>query len=255
MGEWGFSIASWLIFSFAAFLVGFAKTGLPGITVLAVPLMAMILPPRISVGVLLPVFMSADTISVASYLKHTRWRYIFPYVLFVVVGVSISSIIIRVIDESNFGVVIGCSVIFLLAVTVAVDRRKRRMTMGDMPALAKPPLWVSSFFGVTAGIFSALANASGPIVTIYVMTGRLPKFQFLGTSALCAFIMNWIKFPMFIGIGIINWESIKLSLTAIPMIALGGVVGILTAKRLSQEVFKKAVLILTFIASLKLIIG
>jgi uncharacterized membrane protein YfcA len=255
MSEWGFSIISWLIFLLAAFLVGFAKTGLPGITVLAVPLMAMILPPRISVGVLLPIFMFADTLSIASYLKYARWRYIFPYILFVVIGVSISSIIIRMMEDSNFGVVIGCSVIFLLAVTLVVDWKKKRMTNGELPALVKPPFWISSFFGVTAGIFSALANASGPIVAVYVMTGRLPKFQFLGTSAACAFTMNWIKFPMFIGIGIINWESIKLSLTSVPMIAAGGMIGILTAKRLSQEVFRKAVLILTFIASLKLIIG
>jgi uncharacterized membrane protein YfcA len=255
MSQWGFSITSWLIFLFAAFLVGFAKTGLPGITVLAVPLMAMILPPRISVGVLLPVFMLADMLSIASYLKYARWRYVFPYILFVVIGVSIASVIIKVMDESNFGVLIGCSVIFLLVVTILVDWKKKRISEEDLPVVTKPPFWLSSFFGVTAGTFSALANASSPIVAIYVMTGRLPKFQFLGTSALCAFTMNWTKFPVFIFIGIINWESMKLSLTAVPMIAAGGVIGILTAKRLSQEAFRKAVLILTFIASLKLIIG
>ena len=47
------SLTGWLVVGFCAFVVGVSKTGLPGLGILHVPLMAMILPARQSTGALL----------------------------------------------------------------------------------------------------------------------------------------------------------------------------------------------------------
>lgn len=255
---WGFTASSWLLFFFAVFIVGFSKTGLPGITIVAVPIMAMLLPPKLSVGVLLPIYMAADIFSVFSYFKYAKWRYCFPYLLFVAIGVAAASAIVGRMTDANFGTLIGWTILALLTVNVVVDFMKKRVAdtqKDDLPPEERPTLASSAFFGVLVGMFSAMANAAGPLVSLYLIRARLPKFAFLGTTAFCAFVMNWIKVPLFVKLGILNAQTLKLCLISVPVIVAGSVTGILVAQRIPQHVFKNAVMVLAYAASLKLALG
>ena len=259
LGQWGLSSSSWALFCLAVFIVGFSKTGLPGITIVAVPLMAMVLPAKISVGVLLPIYMIADLISVWSYWRFAQWRCCFPYLIFVGLGIWAASFVVGAVDDRTFGVVIGWVVLVLILLNVALDAWRAARKTGVSPVETasgkEPSLATSAFFGLSAGLVSALANAAGPIVTLYMIVTRLEKFQFLGTTAVCAFVMNWIKVPLFLSLGSINLESLKLDVAAIPIVVLGGLAGIVFARKLPQKAFKNIVLVFAFLASLKLIAG
>lgn len=255
---WGFGAASWTMYALVIFVVGFSKTGVPGITIVTVPLMAMLLPPKISVGVMLPLLMSADVLSVFHYFRYARWRYCFPYLLFVGAGVFVASLIAERMSDANFGVLIGRLVLLLLVVSTAtgwVKDRMRGTPRDDLPPVPKPPMADSVFFGFFAGLFSAMANAAGPVVSIYLLRSRLQKFEFLGTTAVCAFVMNWLKVPLFVRIGMITPETLKLDIAALPFLLAGGAAGIVIAKRIPQRAFKTLILILAFAASLKLALG
>ncbi len=253
--HWNFTPFSWGIFCLTVFIVGFSKTGIPGITIIAVPMMAMIVPAKESVGVMLPIFMLADVISVWSYWRSAKWSYCFPYLAFVGLGVWGASYIVGTVENKTFTVIIGWSVLLLIFLSVAADVVLKNKKRADLPAAEKPPLVMSMFFGLAAGLFSALANAAGPIVSLYMILSRLEKFQFLGTTAVCAFAMNWIKIPLFVSLGSINAATLKLGAAAIPAVLLGGVAGIFFARKLPQKAFKNIVLALAFLASLKLIVG
>ena len=67
-------ITPWILGIAAGVIVGLAKTGLPGCGILAVPLMAMIFPAKLSVGALLPVLIAGDICAVAYYHRHTQWK-------------------------------------------------------------------------------------------------------------------------------------------------------------------------------------
>lgn len=255
---WGFTPASWAIFALAVFIVGFSKTGLPGITIIAVPLAAMVLPAKISVGVLLPIYMCADIASVVTYFRSANLRYCFPYLIFVAVGVLAAGQVVERMTDANFGALIGWTVLALLTFNFVSDwlmRKRAGRNPDDLPPIPRPPLRESALFGFLIGLFSALANAAGPISSLYLVRARLPKYEFLGTSAVCAFVLNWFKIPLFISRGMITPDTLKLCVAALPIIVIGGAMGVLVAKRIPQKSFKNLVLALAYIASIKLILG
>jgi len=227
LGRWEMSPPSWGIFSLAVFIVGFAKAGLPGATIVAVPLMAMVIPAKTSVGVMLPIYMIADTISVRFWWRFAEWHYCFPYLLFVGLGIGGASFIAGALDDRTFAVVIGWAVLLLVALSLLADALRKRKNPVELPPTKKPPLSISVSFGFSSGLLSALANAAGPIVSLYMIVSRREKFQFLGTTAVCAFFMNWAKVPLFVSLGTIDADTLKLDVAAMPVIALGALAGFL----------------------------
>ena len=114
---------------------------------------------------------------------------------------------------------------------------------------------MSAFFGSAAGLVSALANAASPIMAIYMIMARLDKFHILGTTAICSFFMNWIKVPLFLSLNMLSVETLKLDIAVIPIIVLGGLAGVVFAKKLPQKAFRKLILVLALASSIKLILS
>ena len=77
------------LIALSAFLVGLGKGGLPGVGNLTVVLAALVLPAKASVGILLPILISADIIAVLVYRRHTEWRYIWKLAPWVIIGIVI----------------------------------------------------------------------------------------------------------------------------------------------------------------------
>jgi uncharacterized membrane protein YfcA len=261
LGRWELSPESWGIFCLAVFIVGFSKTGLPGASILAVPLMAMVFPPKASVGLALPVYMMADVLSVWKYRRFTKWRYCFPYLLFVGLGVWSASFVAGSVDDRTFGVIIGWTVTILVLLSAGTDfLQKRKMEKREKHPLSAdpaeaPPLAMSAFFGSAAGLVSALANAGSPVMGVYMIMARLDKFHILGTTAVCAFLMNWLKVPLFLSLNMLSVETLKLDIAMIPVIVAGGLAGVAFAKKLPQKAFRKLVLVSALAAAVKLILS
>ena len=53
-------VIEWILVISAAFCVGFTKTGISGLGIIAVPLMAAVFPAKESTGILLPLLIFAD---------------------------------------------------------------------------------------------------------------------------------------------------------------------------------------------------
>ena len=81
-------------------------------------------------------------------------------------------------------------------------------------ALAHAPVWFGPFAGVMAGFATMVANAAGPVMTLYLLAMRLNKLEFLGTSAAFFLIINWIKVPFGLQLGLLNGPSLMLNLGA-----------------------------------------
>ena len=82
----------WLILALGAFFTGLGKGGLPGAGNLTVALFALVfqtLPGGValSVGVLLPILISADIAAVLIYRRHTEWKFIFRLLPFFLIGI------------------------------------------------------------------------------------------------------------------------------------------------------------------------
>ncbi|MCK5565868.1 MAG: sulfite exporter TauE/SafE family protein [Planctomycetes bacterium] len=251
MFEFGFEIEvwQWALLALSAFIVGVSKTGIPGLGILPVPLFALVLPAKASVGLLLPLLIFADIFSAGYYRRHAQWGHIARLMPWTLAGIVTGYFAMGKVSDDQLKPVIGIIVLVMLALRYISDMRKNGGGEGN--ALGK--FVFIAALGFTAGLTTMMANAAGPIMVIYLLTAGLPKTEFVGTSAWFFFIVNWVKVPFSAKLALISVESLKLDLTLFPFIVVGAVVGIVLLKRIPQKVFRVLVLVLATAAAVKLI--
>lgn len=246
----------WLITLLCALIIGISKTGLPGIGILIVPLMAMVLPAKQSVGLVLPTLIIADVFAAAYYRRHADWHHLVKLLPFAVLGVIAGYFIMKKIDGSSLKPIIGIIVIAMLLIQTIYDRlRKQKEPLETQSQNSHINILLAMTFGILAGATSVMANAAGPIMLLYLLAMKLPKNEFIGTSAWYFFIMNWVKVPFIANLGLITAESLKINLICAPVIAIGAIAGIFVLKKMPQKYFQIFARVMTALSSLKLILG
>jgi uncharacterized membrane protein YfcA len=238
---------AWIVVSISSLLVGISKTGVMGVGILAIPLMASVLPARASVGVMLPMLIFADVFAAAYYRHHAHWRSLVRIIPWALLGVVFGYLALGKVNDRQLRPLIGGIVMVILGLNWWRERNRGE----DAPVPTY--WWFAAILGLFAGITTMMANAAGPIMVIYLVAMRLPKTEFVGTSAWYFFIMNWLKVPFSANLGLINAESLRFNLMLFPLIAVGAVAGILILKRIPQKVFTAFVQFLAALAGLHLL--
>lgn len=242
-------LMGWLVLFFSGAMIALAKTALPGVGILAVPLMAIILPPRTSVGVLLPMLVFADIFAVAYYRRHAEWGHLVRLLPWSFLGLLTGFLALGALENRQMGPLIGGIVLVMLVLHVWRQRRD------SLEAPLQKARWIAPILGLTAGFTTMIANAAGPVMILYLLAMRLPKRAFLGTAAWYFMLVNWIKVPFYVYRDMITMESLRLNLWALPCIALAALAGIALQKRIPQKVFDGTALVLAFAAAIKLLLG
>jgi uncharacterized membrane protein YfcA len=229
----------------AAVLAGISRTGIPGLGMLLVPLVALVMPAMASMGFLLLIFVAADLMSVAYLRRRVAWPRLFRILPWTLVGVFIGYLAMSLVTEAIFKPMVG----LMILVVVGLDLLRRRVGM----EFALESRKFAAVAGILAGIFTMMANAAGPIMTIYLLSMNLPKEEFIGTSAYFYFSVNLVKVPFSAALGLITWQGLKLDLMLVPLIALGCLFGVLIIKRISQRFFNNLVQGLAVLGGVKLL--
>src|SRR5690349_16568984 len=159
------TLGQWVIGIFAALMVGITKTGIPGVGILIVPLMAIVFGGRLSVGATLPLLIFGDIFAVLWYRQYARWdnlRSLFPWVVTgILVGVGLlwyTGIQGGRVDWLN--VIIGVIVLSMMLVSVARRMWGNTLVPSSMTGLVST--------GVLAGFATMVSNSAGPIMSIYL---------------------------------------------------------------------------------------
>jgi hypothetical protein len=108
--------------------------------------------------------------------------------------------------------------------------------------------------GLLSGFSTMVGNLAGPFSNIYFLAIKLPKNQFIGTAAWLFFIINLFKVPFHIWVWeTINLESIKISLTLIPAVISGLLLGVFLVKKINNNKYRKLILIFTGLGGLAIL--
>ena len=113
---------------------------------------------------------------------------------------------------------------------------------------------LAAALGVTSGFITLVANAAGPLMAIYLVAMRLPKMQFVGTAAVFFMVLNLVKVPFMVNLGLITAQSFEFNLMLAPAVLLGAFAGRWLLTRINQQLFEKLVLGLSAIAGVLLIV-
>ena len=231
---------------FCAMLVGFSKTGIGGMMMIAVPILAAVFGGKASTGIVLPMLIAGDVMAVAWYHRHADWSGIRRLLPWTLAGLLAGVLVGNLIDDRVFSMLIAVSIVVCLAALVFLELRGERTAMPD-------GLWFFALIGLAAGFTTMIGNVAGPIFTVYLLARRLPKKDFLGTAGWFFCIINLAKLPL----QIFFWHNVTVhstlvSLTMVPAIVAGATLGILLIRVIPEKPFRWVVIAVTALTAIRL---
>lgn len=229
-----------------AFSLGLSKTGFPGLSIVNVFIMAELFGAKASVGIILPLLVLCDLIVYPLFRKFASWRAVVPLLLPAVAGVFVGWRLLDVISDVAARRTIGGIVLAMLALQFL--RQNRPGFLAHLPD-SSVFRWIS---GVGIGIATTLANAAGPIYSIYALVHRMKKEDFLGVGARFFLFINLFKIPFNTDLGIINQRSLLINLALVPGILAGIYVGRRLITRVPQRAFEALLTVFTLAAGVRL---
>jgi uncharacterized membrane protein YfcA len=254
------------LLALAAALVGLSKTVLPGVGTISVAVFAAVLPARQSTGTLLVLLILGDLFAVWTYHAHADWRALRQLVPTVLAGVVVGSYFLAVANDGAVRRLIGAILLALVAVTLVLraaasasrDRRRDVAADGAAAGDAAGRTWrrrlETGTYGVLAGFTTMVANAGGPVMSMYFLAARFPIKRFLGTAAWFFLVVNVAKTPFSVSLGLISLESLRVDMLLAPGVVVGALVGRRLARRVDQVLFDRLVLALTIVSATYLLV-
>ena len=274
---------------FCALLIGMAKTGIQGVVMMSVPLMAVAFGAKESTGVILPMLCMADVIAVVYYKRDVDLKCVLRLLPSAVAGLFVAVAVDSFIPERQFKHLMAFCIFIGLATMVLPEIRKfwrkRKACFGcrgrgngstagggsvaavpreavreseSVGKEARPAFmdkwWYSVFFGVMGGFTTMIGNAAGGVMSVYLLSMRFDKLAFVGTNAWFFLIINYSKLPL----QIFAWDNISaktllVDLTALPFIFFGAFVGIWLVKRIPERWYRLLIMAMTFVSTLVMV--
>jgi uncharacterized membrane protein YfcA len=231
-----------------AFLIGLSKGGLGGTAgALATPLMALVLPADVVIGLILPILMLADIFAVALHWRRWNGHLIILLIPGAIVGVTIGTVFITNAPTELLRTLLGV-IVLLFALYKIFEKRILRTINYE------PRNWHGLLAGTITGFSSALAHTGGPPVSIYLLMQRVTPAVFIGTSALFFFILNWIKVPYYLYAGLFDFDLLRQIAWILPLVPIGVWTGRWLAYRVDRQTFENIIVGLLFINGIMLIV-
>lgn len=229
--------------------IGLSKAGLAGTATLNVVLMAKIFGAKASVGLVLPLLIVADLLGYLINRRGGSWRRILPMLPPAIAGVVLGWWLLDRIDNNVARVTIGWIILSLLGFNLVL-RAKR----AELLELTRHRTF-SWGMGFLSGTVTMLANAAGPVMTVFLLSQRLEKQEHLGVFCRFFLFINLFKLPFSQNAGIITPPSLWTNLVLLPGVLLGVLLGWQILRRIKQDAFEGVLAWLTAFAAVWLIVG
>lgn len=247
----------------AATLVGLSKTSVSGANTVSLAIFAAVLPARESTGILLPLLIIGDLFAVYTYRRHADWATLVRLFPAVAVGVVAGTVFMLWADDAAVRVSIGVILLVMAAVTLW-RRRAASRAAGDAKEAAEAgqgqaqgqsgARLKAGSYGVLGGFTTMVANAGGPVMSMYLLSAGFRKLGFLGTSAWFFLIVNVAKVPFSVGLGLIDGRSLLLDAGLALCVIPGAFLGKAIADRINQLLFERLVIAATVVGGAQLLL-
>ena len=240
-----YSTAGMLLFT--AFLIGMSKTGVAGVALFTIPIMAIIFGGKDSSGLMLPLLVMADLFAVTYYRRHVNWSYLVKLFPSAAVGVILATLIGNYIDDQLFRSVMGIIIFVSLAIMLWMETANKNAIPDYM--------WFAILMGLLGGFTSMIGNLAAAVMALYLLSMRLPKNEYIETGAWFFLAVNVFKVPFHVfAWHTISLNSFYLNVALLPIIALGAFVGIRIVRIIPEKQYRWLILAATGIAAIIMVI-
>ena len=233
----------------AAFCIGLSKAGFSGISLVSVALLAELYGPRESVGLALPLLITADVIAYPAFAAHGSWRPVWRLIVPALVGLLLGWWVLGWISDEMARRVIGICVLAMVVVQLA-----RRLNGQAFDRVIESN-WLGHYVGIAGGLATMLANAAGPVIQLYLAAKKIPKMELIGIGARFFLLINLIKVPLNARLALINGESLMENLRLMPGVLIGVFGGRWLIRHVPQTAFEWMITGFALLAGLRLLMG
>ncbi|WP_051687244.1 sulfite exporter TauE/SafE family protein [Microbulbifer sp. HZ11] len=203
---WGLAIIG-VIFT------GISKSGFAGgAGVVAVPLLALVVPVETAVALMLPILLVMDLRTITYYWQHRSGLELKKLLPAALIGIALGGWLLAWV--SPFALTLSLGILSLLFA----------FWQNLAPLVARLPgsAWL---WGAMSGVTSTLIHAGGPPLNMYLIGRGLPKLAWLATAGVVFGVMNLIKLVPYTLAGFWNRELLVTALILVPAAYLGVYLG------------------------------
>ena len=237
------------VFAIAAFLTGLSKGGLGGMMgALITTLMALVLPIKNVIGLVLPILMPGDVFAVAAHWRRWDRRLILALLPGALIGVTLGTFILTNIDSLALRRGLGILVLVFVAYRF-IERRVSTWLHYSKRG------WHGILAGGVSGLASTLGNAGGPPISVYLLMQNVEPRIFAATAALFFTLLNWVKVPYYYYAGLFDFNLLVRTIWLAPLVPLGVWIGRWVVLRINKSAFELVVLSLLGISAILLLIS
>jgi uncharacterized protein len=215
-----------------------------GSALVAVPLLVFFVPYE-QIPPTIAVLMLANNLLMLSEMRaHVRPRLALPLGLAGIAGLPLGAFLLTQLNAPSFKLAVGV-IVLALALPLLIGWR-----------LKLPEHWgVQAVAGFFAGLLGGATSLSGPPVILFLANRGEAKQDFRANLVFVFAMLNVAGIMVFSLLGLMTPQVWLNALGFVPGVLLGTYGGMLVARRLSEGVFRRAVLLLLAILAAALIAG
>ncbi len=232
---------------FATLFAGVSKGGFgSGAAFAGASILALAVPPGQALGIMLPLLMLIDVVTLRPYWRQWSWPDARLLVLGGVPGVLLGAAFYRVADADLLRLLIGFISIGFVAWQVGARA-------GLIGALRPLPVWGGALAGLVAGFTSFVSHAGGPPAAVYLLSRKLTKTQFQATTVLVFWLVNIAKAVPYGFLGIFTAQTLLIDLALAPFAVVGAWLGVKAHQIVPERMFFSITYLLLCVTGAKLI--
>ncbi len=197
----------------AVMIVGISKGGFGGgLGTLAVPLIALAVPPVQAAAIMLPLLCFMDIFGLRAYWGVWDARNLAIMIPASAFGIVLGALTFRYFDETHLRLTIG---------TIAILFSAHYWFAGGAAGHPRRPRFLAGgAWSAVAGFTSTVAHAGGPPVQFYLLPQRMDKTVYVGTTVVFYFAINYMKLVPYALLGQFTGVNLATALVLAPLAPL-----------------------------------
>lgn len=229
-------------------LTGISKGGFAGgLGTLAVPVLTLMVDPRLAAAIMLPILCTMDIFTVWQYRRNWDARSLKILIPGAILGIVIGGLSFHLMNADMIRVIVGGMALYFVANYWFVQRKNGHMAAHGHNRLK------GGILGALSGFTSFIAHAGGPPLSQYLFPLRLDKTVMVATSVMFFITVNYVKLVPYALLGQLSAENLKMSLYLVPFAPIGVWLGIWLHNRVSNTLFYIICYGLLFLVGIKLL--
>ena len=216
----------------AAFIAGFAKGGFGGgAAFVATAILAVFLEPAVALGIMLPLLMLVDLVTLRPFWKQWDLPSAKALMLGGVPGVLAGALLYRYTDADVLRILIG-------AISIGFVGFQLARSSGVLKIRDRGFSWPFGLgAGAVAGFTSFVSHAGGPPAAMFLLSQGMDKTRYQATTVLAFWVINAMKAVPYGFLGVFTYETMKAGLFMAPFALLGCWAGIVAHRIMPERPF------------------